>query len=102
MYGVNPEQNILPLHSGGSAVEASAALHGIPWGACHYRELRWCKLSDWEDPSSIKVPPVKSMTYKGVPWHAPQQWHVPNPMKGTDTFLVVRNPVSGVSSALNN
>jgi hypothetical protein len=83
--------------SAGSAIEAAAAKHNIMWGACHYWKITYlgCENPDWEFPKKRLIERMpKGLIYQGEPWHAPPHWNYPNMMEGSDTFLVVRNPVS--------
>jgi hypothetical protein len=83
--------------SGGSAIEAAAAKHGIMWGACHYWKIPYlgCESPDWEKPKKRRIDRMPAgLEYKGEPWHSPPHWQEPNMMETSDTFLVVRNPVS--------
>lgn len=82
--------------SGGSAIEAAAAKHNIMWSACHYWKIPYlgCTTPDWEMPKKRLVERMPAgLVYQGEPWHAPPHWNVPNMLEGSDTFVVVRNPV---------
>lgn len=82
--------------SGGSAVEKLAAENNIMWGACHYWKIPYlgCETPDWDFPKKRRVDRMPAgLTYQGEPWHAPPHWNDPNMMEGSDTFLIIRNPV---------
>ena len=82
--------------SGGSAIEAAAAKHNIMWSACHYWKIPYlgCTTPDWDFPKKRLVERMPAgLVYQGEPWHAPPHWNVPNMLEGSDTFVVVRNPV---------
>ena len=53
-----------------------------------------CETPDWDFPKKRHVERMPAgLVYQGEPWHAPPHWNDPNMMEGSDTFLVVRNPV---------
>jgi hypothetical protein len=83
--------------SGGSAVEKIAAENSIMWGACHYWKIPYlgCATPDWDFPKKRRVDRMPSgLHYQGEPWHAPPHWNDPNMMEDSDTFLIIRYPVS--------
>lgn len=83
--------------TGGSAVEKAGAEKGIMWGACHYMNIKYlgCTSPDWDTPKKRRVDRMPAgLKYVGEPWHSPPHWNDPNYMEGSDTFVVVRNPVS--------
>jgi hypothetical protein len=83
--------------SGGSAVEKIAAENKIMWGACHYWKIPYlgCETPDWDFPKKRRVDRMPAgLHYQGEPWHAPPHWNDPNMMEDSDTFLIIRNPVS--------
>jgi hypothetical protein len=83
--------------SAGSAIEAAAAKHNIMWGACHFWKISYlgCQTPDWDFPKKrLNERMPAGLVYQGEPWHAPPHWNYPNMLEGSDTFLVVRNPVS--------
>lgn len=82
--------------TGGSAIEAAAAKYNIMWSTCHYWKVAYlgCSTPDWEFPKKRLVERMPAgLVYQGEPWHAPPHWNVPNMLEGSDTFVVVRNPV---------
>ena len=97
--GDTQKKNLEFIHvtkSGGSAIEAAAAKNNINWGACHYWKIPYlgCETPDWDFPKKRHVERMPAgLVYQGEPWHAPPHWNDPNMMEGSDTFLVVRNPV---------
>lgn len=74
--------------TGGTSIEAAAALVGVNWGVCHYEKI--------EDAGCILPPDLDyTETTKFVgkeSWHQPLQHFVDNPFRNADTFAVVRNP----------
>ncbi len=92
------EKNLEFVHiskTGGSAIVASAAIHNIMWSECHYWTIPnlGCDNPDWEYPTKELESTPAGLIYQGFPWHAPPHWNVPNILEGSDTFVVVRNPV---------
>jgi len=85
--------------TGGSAIEAAAARHGVVWGVCHFTRQHGigpgCSRPDFGWPRS---PPTVSKGFSGELWHTPPAWMNPNPYAGARTFTVVRNPYDRIIS----
>jgi len=96
--------------TGGTAIEAYAAKTGVKWGACHYgvgalRKYDTCLHKDLNprkygslSNSDENELPNELTRFKFLPWHTPPHWFKENPLAGSKTFAVIRNPYDRVVS----
>ncbi|KAL7461024.1 hypothetical protein ACHAXS_001461 [Conticribra weissflogii] len=84
--------------TGGSAIEKAAFLHGVRWGACHFKKIAEVGCSR---------PDIHYTFPGGSPWHLPPKFAMAFVYKNTskpvlyhdvDLFTVVRNPYSRMVS----
>ena len=88
--------------TGGSAIERAGGKYNISWGFCKYggNPKARKKLRCPKNVSPI-VPAPRVALKKGSPWHVPLQFFLENPLSGSATFAVVRDPFTRVISEYN-